>query len=320
MSDAEFDIPHSVLNMTVLLRIAQRIGFCLAVALALFCSEVRVEGRVIAVGSISLSVKDEIADFQPFINYLASRLKGEGIVRGEVVVVRSIGEMADRIQKGDVDLYVDSPFPIVRVARLTGARPFLRRWKRGKAAYHSLIFVRKDSGIESLANLRGRRVAFDDAFSTSGYLLPKATLIESGLALKETVELTASVHPDSVGYIFSRDDENTLFWVLKKRVAAGAIDNISFVKMAGDRAEELEILTRSIDVPRHVVAHRADLDSSLVAAIREVLVTMHREKEGREVLQDFQNTTRFDPFPQGPEGALKPVEDLMGLIAEDLER
>ncbi len=307
--------------------------FCLTMALGLGCAQDPPEdetappadraikpgaGGVLTIGSISFSVKDEVADFQPFIDYLAGRLRDHGIDRGQVLVAQTTDEMADLVQKGEVDLYVDSPFPILVVKRLAGVRPFLRRWKRGKGEYHSVIFVRKDSGIETLEDLKGKTVAFDDRSSTSGYLLPKAILIRSGLALNEYARFTDPVHPDSVGYVFSRDDENTIFWVLKKRVAAGTIDNANFVKMSGNRIGDLKILHRSVDVPRHVVAHRKDLDPALVERIREVLLAMHQEETGRKVLLEFQKTTQFDAFPQGVDAALEPIEALIRFIGEGL--
>ncbi|WP_114854136.1 phosphate/phosphite/phosphonate ABC transporter substrate-binding protein [Brachybacterium sp. YJGR34] len=56
-------------------------------------------------------------------------------------------------------------------------------------AYQSLCYVTADSGISSLEDLRGKKVAFVDKASTSGYLVPMEGLMSAGLDLE--ADLTA---------------------------------------------------------------------------------------------------------------------------------
>ncbi|WEX09563.1 phosphonate ABC transporter substrate-binding protein [Chelativorans sp. AA-79] len=46
----------------------------------------------------------------------------------------------------------------------------------GSTGYHSVMVARKDSGIETLADLKGKKLGFADPDSTSGYLIPAVTL------------------------------------------------------------------------------------------------------------------------------------------------
>ena len=224
--------------------------------------------------------------------------------------------MVDLVKKGEVDLYIDSAFPVLQVSKLAGMRPMLRRWKRGKADYHSVIFVRKDSGIESVSDLMGKTIGFDQPSSTSGYLIPKAVLIRAGMAVGELESRESRIPEDSIGYVFTQDDENTLFWVLEERVAAGAMDNESFDSMSGRRKDELKVLERSISVPRHLVAFRSSMDSTLSVEIRNVLIEMHENEEGRKALVAFQHTTKFDTFRVWADEALKPIQKLMEFVTK----
>src|SRR5574337_80311 len=89
------------------------------------------ENGIFSVGSIYLAPKEEVARYQPFTDYLAARLTTAGIREGRVVVTPSMAEMAIMMRKKQVDIFLDSPFPVAVVSMKSGAQPFLRRWKRG---------------------------------------------------------------------------------------------------------------------------------------------------------------------------------------------
>ncbi len=272
-------------------------------------------GRVLTIGSISPDVKEEMDDFLPFTEFLAGRLSDAGVTRGNVVVVPTMADMAQGLKSGRIDLYVDSPFPALKVAEETGARPLVRRWKGGVGAYHSVLFTRRDSGVSSLDGLRGKRIAFDEPSSTTGYLLPKAALLAAGYKLQEVTSVADPVPADTIGYIFSEDDVNTMLWVLEERVAAGVLDNTNYREEAGGRLSELIILERSVDVPRHMVVHRRDLEPELVSALARVLRTMHEDEAGKLALEEFQSTAQFDDLP---EGSLEPVRQLMARVQNEV--
>ena len=59
--------------------------------------------------------------------------------------------------------------------------PLLSEVYRDAPSYTGRIFVRRDSGIGALADLRGRDIAFADPISESGYLYPLAEFVEAGL-------------------------------------------------------------------------------------------------------------------------------------------
>ena len=219
------------------------------------------------IGSVSFRPKQEIEKFQPLAHYLAGQLRPYGVRGCDVVVTDSADKMAQLMGKGEVDLYIDSPFPVVRVSQLCGATPLLRRWKKRQETYRGIIFARRESGIASVEDLKGRVIAFDEEFSTAGYVLPKGTLLKLGLTLAEVDDAASKVPSDRIGYVFSRDDESTLFWVSRGKVAAGATNNAAFERLTRGQPDEFVILVKTVPVPRQVVCHRADMDPALVCQI-----------------------------------------------------
>ena len=93
------------------------------------------------------------------------------------------------------------------LTKMRGAVPLLRGWRKGVGEYHSIILVRKDSGITSVEDLKGKMIAFSEQKSTTGHFLPETYLVTSGLTLSEQTAPNATVPGNEVGYIFAGSPE-----------------------------------------------------------------------------------------------------------------
>lgn len=254
-------------------------------------------GRTIVLGDVSDEPTEIAPHFQPLADYLAARLGTHGISGGAVQLAPSLDAMGDLLQREQVDLYFDSPYPAMVINDAVGAQPILRRWKGGEAVYSSVFFTRAESPITSLADLRGQMLGLEESFSTSGYFLPVTTLIGEGLRPREKPTSNAPVGSDEVGYVFSQDADNTIQWVLSGRVAAGAVDRRSLEQLPPESRAALRTFAETEQVPRHVVLVRPGMDPALREAISAILLAMHETSEGRRVLVQFEETARFDVFP-----------------------
>lgn len=269
----------------------------------------------INIGSISAEPAAEIKKFLPFAIYLAQELQSEGIDQGKVVVARNISQMAAFLREGKVDVYIDSPFPALAASHLAESKLILRRWKKGVAEYYSVIFAKRDSGINRLEDLKGKIIAFDEPSSTTGYFLPKAMMRQRGLKLSRKDDPSEAPAPGEVGYIFAHADVNVMVWVLRDRVAAGATDDQSYEKDARANLSGLKVIEKSYPIPRQVVSHRADLPQKLIARIKGILLHMDQSEEGKKVLQQFENTTKFDELSKS---IMAPIVKAANLIPAEL--
>lgn len=267
--------------------------------------------ETLTLGSVTENVKKHLQRLTPLAAELEVQLAGVGVTKVRIKVLPSSAAMIEALRTGEVDIYVDSPLVAAQVAREAGALPFLRRWKDGVASYHSVIVVRDDSGIEDIEDLRGRRIGFQDPDSTSGFMLPAGLIGSAGLPLRELQRRDETPAPDEVGYLFTQDDHNTMGWIYRGWIDAAATDPESWAELSAAAPEDFRIIARSVDVPRQTVVRRADMDPAVVEQLHRALTQMHETQDGRFILKSFNDTTRFDDFPQGVDATFDPIHTLL---------
>jgi phosphonate transport system substrate-binding protein len=106
-----------------------------------------------------------------------------------------------------------SAFAKVYLAKADAVEPILTTVQTdGSTGYYSIMVARKDSGITKLEDMKGKKLGFADADSTSGYLVPLVTLPEAvGGPVKEFFGETG----------FGGGHENLVLEVVKGTFAAG---------------------------------------------------------------------------------------------------
>jgi phosphonate transport system substrate-binding protein len=272
--------------------------------------------RSIVLAEIGDEPSETIEEFQSLADYLAENLSEFGIGAGEVAVAANFDAMIQMMKEGEVDIFFDSPYPALIVSEESGAQPILRRWKGGVSEYHSVIFARADSGLTSLEDAPGHTIAFEEEFSTSGYMLPLAYMVEAGLTLTEQTDPDATVGDDEVGYVFSSDDDNTIQWVVSNRVSLGVLDNETYMEIPEETRAQLVVLAETEPLPRHLVVVQPDLEPELVEAISALLVGLDEAEGGQAILETFEETAQFDEFPEGSQTALSRMRELYELVQE----
>lgn len=295
-----------------------RVLRCPVVALAIALLALTVASpswaKTLNIGTISAAPIDEIRTFQPFADYLADNLDGDGIDDVKVVIAANIHQMAKMLKNGEADLFIDSSVTALAVNKLSGSQCMLRRWKKGREQYRSVIFVRDDSAIASLADLKGKIIAFEEPFSTSGFMLPALTAHGEGLELIAVDSVHSTPPAGHIGYIMALDNETQAAWVERNRVQAAAMAEDDFNDLAKTALKPLRALYVTPFVPYHVMTHRSGLEAPLVERIKTVLKSAHETELGRKILMNFERTTKFDDIPPGLLASALKLEPFLDLI------
>lgn len=276
-------------------------GMIRCVAFAAQSSPPRVEVNTLTLGIVSEVYQREIEErFRDFVRYLAKKLSPGSDFEGKVMVAPTAFQIARLLEQKKVDFYMESPYATYLINDVHGAgKLLLRRWKSGMAEYQSLIFTKKNGGINRLEDLRGKLIAFEDPDSTSGHFLPKFFLLRQGFKLADKSRFDPHGAPTEIGYIFANTQEKLVELVSTKQVAAGAFSNDDLAALDEKKKSDFTVLAQTEKLPRHLLSVRKDLPAALASRLEKTLLAMNEDDEGRRILQKIDDTTKFDALPGG---------------------
>jgi phosphate/phosphite/phosphonate ABC transporter binding protein len=212
------------------------------------------------------------AEVEPLTVYLTTAI-GRKV---SVYIAKSEDDLRAQMELGAVDLGRFSPIAYVEAARGGKVRVIAQSVLNGSTTYPGIIIKRFDSHIESLADLEGKRLAFVDSKSLSGFLFPRAMLMDKGIDpgrfFKEIV--------------FAGSHEKVISAVLLGTVHAGATDEgaVAAAKAKGLPTFDLEVVATTEPIPYDAIAVRVGLDDALVGQLQTALVGMASTPAGRSVM------------------------------------
>lgn len=102
----------------------------------------------------------------------------------ELVVTTDYSSMIEAMRFGRLDLAYFGPLSYVLAKSKSEIEPFAAMVKDGKPTYRSVIIANAKSGIDSYADIKGKKMAYGDRVSTSSHLIPKTVLAEAGVVVE----------------------------------------------------------------------------------------------------------------------------------------
>ncbi|MDQ7840149.1 MAG: phosphate/phosphite/phosphonate ABC transporter substrate-binding protein [bacterium] len=250
-------------------------------------------------------------------------------VRAEVPT--SYAATIEAMCAGRVDIAFFATFAYVLANRRCGAEARLVSLRQNKPFYVAQILYRAELNAKTLADLRGKKFAFVDPASASGYLFPAALLKKNG------------IDPDRFfsQVVFAGGHDRVVLAIYTGSVDAGATfgdpDNPVFearervVAQYPDVRDKVRVLMYTDPIPNDTVSFRRDLPDEVKDKAAKALFRIAATAPGRETifalyqhegyadLAALQGTHKM-PKLKTMDDFFQPVRDAAKLLGLDLEQ
>jgi phosphonate transport system substrate-binding protein len=197
-------------------------------------------------------------------------------------------------------------------AQLGGATLLQKLLRRGAGTYRSVFFVRDDSKVQKLEDLKNATVGWVEANSATGHLFPLAMLAREKL-------VPSALFKDQK-YLGTHDAVCKAVWDKNADVGAtladepgsdGKLKIDGCAHSLGANAKKLRVLAVSEPVPNDVIGVRKGLDATITEKLKTVVAALPGSPEGKKLLKDVLKAdgvapvqpTDFDPVQHALEAA-----------------
>lgn len=226
------------------------------------------------------SLEEDARQYIPFLKYL----QRETGYRFNIRFTPEGGSLHEDLGLGIVDLAAVGAVSYLHASQKFGAEPLVRGLnKDNKASYRSIIVIAHDSTIKSVADLKGKRVAFGSETSTQGHIIPRGVLLDHGITLDSLAayEYTGSHHACANAVIIRKYD------------ACGMQDTMARALASRGR---VKILFESRDYPSSGVAATKNMPEGVRNTIRRALLAFDPKGEHAAGLYNWSSTEMPNGF------------------------
>lgn len=240
------------------------------------------EGRALRIGVVPSLGQGADRESERLGKYLSSAL-GQKVLPE---IFANHDAEANAIVAGRIDFAWMPPLQAFN-AQIGGATLITKLVRGGATTYRSVFFVRGDSKLQKLEEVKAAKVGWVEANSATGHVFPlgmlaRAKLLPSALFSKEE-------------YLGNHDAVCKAVWGKQVDLGAtladepgpsGKLEITGCKNSLKGEAAKLRVLAVSEPVPNDVIAVRKGLDPKVVAKLREVVLAMPASPEGKAILKD----------------------------------
>jgi phosphonate transport system substrate-binding protein len=201
----------------------------------------------------------------------------------KVTAMSSYAAQVEGMCAGQIDVGFFAPLQMTLLISKTCGSPILgalRKDDTGQLAttYKSQILVRVDSGINSIADLKGKKFAFVDALSASGYLYPSLVIKQkTGQEPKTFFSATtfAGSHPNAALAVYNKQVDGAAMFIDARDSLVSANPDIKTATKVVDTAGP---------IPNDGVALRKGFPDEVAKQVKDALLAYSKDPAGAKVL------------------------------------
>ena len=173
---------------------------------------------------------EQIRKFTPLANYLEKQLG----VKVEFTPVTDYPAAVESLVNKKVDLVWFGGFTFVQANLRSGGKIVPLAQREEDTRFQSVFIAKTDSGIKTIADMKGKQVSFGSQSSTSGHLMPRSFLLQANINPEKDFRRIA----------YSGAHDATIASVVSGKVDAAALDITVWNKFV----TENKVDTKAVDV------------------------------------------------------------------------
>ncbi|OAN21538.1 phosphonate ABC transporter substrate-binding protein [Staphylococcus capitis] len=145
--------------------------------------------------------------------------------------------------------------------------------------YKSEILIKKNSGIKSLKDLKGKKIALQDVTSTAGYTFPLATLKkETGInATKDMKIVNVKGHDQAVISLLNGDVDAAAVFQDARTIVKKDQPNVF---------KDTKILKLTESIPNDTISVRPDMDKKFQEKLKKAFKDIAKSKKGHKIISE----------------------------------
>ncbi|MBK7960575.1 MAG: phosphate/phosphite/phosphonate ABC transporter substrate-binding protein [Bdellovibrionales bacterium] len=212
------------------------------------------------------------------------------------------------------DIAAMNSFGYVLAHKKYGAEARMTVLRHGASTYQSQFVVKADTGIKSLADLAGKRIAFVDPASATGYLLPLKTLKEKKIEPKETV--FAMKHDSVISMVYQGQvDAGATFY---SPPTDGKMEDARRLVLTQypDVESKVKILELSEHIANDPVVFRKEMSEEMKSKITDAFLAFIATDEGKVAFKAIYNV---DGLKRATDSDYDKFREMLATLGKDAE-
>lgn len=242
-----------------------------------------------------ISPQETFSRYQALISHLGKKTERQI----QLVQRKTYGEVNRMFLDGQLDLAFVCSGPFAAGRERFGFEALATPIVRGEPFYQAYLIVHRESRLSSIEDLKGKVFAFTDPDSNTGAMVPRYWLARMG------------EQPESFfsKIVYTHSHDNSIMAVARKLVDGASVDGHVweyFNTRSPAHTEQTAVIAKSMAFGSPPVVGAKQLAAELKAKIRDTLLLMHMDEQGRRILDGL----LIDRFAEPDPAWYLPVEAL----------
>lgn len=242
--------------------------------------------------TLAIQPTAQASDIESQANELEQYLEQETGYDIQIYVPTSYAGVVEALRFGKADVAFMSAWPAYLAVEKAGATLEIAEVREvvigdtltAETFYYSYWVVPKDSPYNTLEDLRGKRAAFSSPLSTSGYVTPMKTMVETGLI---TVEKGKEVDPKSYfsDVVFAGGYSQAWEALKSNKVDVSIIAGDVSEKLYREVRENTKAIHEQGPIPSHGVVFSKEMDSAAKMEIKRAMLKMGNDDSTKQIMR-----------------------------------